>query len=315
MKRTGLLLSVLLATSTMAFAQGAKNIKISEVLTNNTTSLQDEFGRHEAWIELENTAFSTYNVRDMFIATDRSVLDQSLSAPERIKRMSVIPSGDTRTIMNARQHLVLHLNSNPKRGTLHLNAPVDTIGPNWIALYDGNGIDLIDSVSVPALQANQSFALFKEKGLYTWRTMQPDEVTPGIDNVQNVVESKVARLKRDDPHGFVITVLSMGIVFFCLALLFVFFSIFGKIMARKSALKKARNVQPVKVTIDAAEKIHDAGHKTNVILHDGLKTKGIDKEIYIAVISMALKQYQEDVHDVESGIITINPKHSNWTRV
>lgn len=315
MKRTGLLLSVLLATATMTFGQGAKNIKISEVLTNNTTSLQDEFGRHEAWVELENTAFSTYNVRDMFIATDRHVLDKSLSAPQRISRMSAIPSGDTRTIMNARQHLVLHLNSNPKQGTLHLRAPIDTLGANWIALYDANGIDLIDSVSIPALKANQSYALFKEKGVYNWRVMEPDEVTPGIDNTQNAVESKVARLKRDDPHGFVITVLSMGIVFFCLFLLFVFFTLFGKFMIHKSSLKKARNLQPVKVTVDAAEKIHDAGHKTNVILHDGLKTKGIDKEIYIAVISMALKQYQDDVHDVESGIITINPKHSKWTRV
>lgn len=56
----------------------------------------------------------------------------------------------------------------------------------------------------------------------------------------------------------------------------------------------------------------EVGHKTNVILKEGLKSKGIDKEIYIAVISMALKQYQDDVHDVESGIITIMPKNTGW---
>ena len=44
-----------------------------------------------------------------------------------------------------------------------------------------------------------------------------------------------------------------------------------------------------------------------------LKTKGIDKEVYIAVISMALKQYQDDVHDVESGIITIKSKDTGWS--
>jgi hypothetical protein len=32
----------------------------------------------------------------------------------------------------------------------------------------------------------------------------------------------------------------------------------------------------------------------------------------MAVIAMALKQYQDDVHDVESGIITIKPRHSMW---
>ena len=29
---------------------------------------------------------------------------------------------------------------------------------------------------------------------------------------------------------------------------------------------------------------------------------------------MALKQYQDDVHDVESGIITIKPKNTDWNQ-
>ena len=57
MNQLKLLLSgLLLAGSTMAvYGQGAKNIRINEVLTNNTASIQDEFGDREAWIELENT--------------------------------------------------------------------------------------------------------------------------------------------------------------------------------------------------------------------------------------------------------------------
>ena len=55
-------------------------------------------------------------------------------------------------------------------------------------------------------------------------------------------------------------------------------------------------------------------NKTSTLLQDGLKLKGIDKEVYIAVISMALKQYQDDVHDVESGIITIKPKTTDWNQ-
>lgn len=93
-----LLLSGLLLTSTMTMSgQGAKNIRINEVLTNNTASIVDEFGNREAWIELENTSFTTYNIRGMYFTTDRSVLDPKMSVPERIKRMSAIPSGDPRT--------------------------------------------------------------------------------------------------------------------------------------------------------------------------------------------------------------------------
>ena len=157
MRKIGILLTLLVAIPACMFGQGARNIRISEVLVNNSVSLQDEFGHHDAWLELENTAFSTYNVRGMYITTDRKTLDQSLSAPDRIRLMHIIPSGDSRTIMSARQHLVLYLNSNPKRGTIHLSVPVDSLGANWVALFDGNGIDLIDSVSVPRLAVNESY--------------------------------------------------------------------------------------------------------------------------------------------------------------
>ena len=103
--------------------------------------------------------------------------------------------------------------------------------------------------------------------------------------------------------------MAMGIVFFCLALLFVFFTLFGLFMKHRSTVAK---IQPVKAGVKTVEMTKEIGHKTNVILQDGLKSKGIDKEVYIAVISMALKQYQDNVHDVESGIITIKPRHTLW---
>ena len=83
-------------------------------------------------------------------------------------------------------------------------------------------------------------------------------------------------------------------------------------MAHKQTLKKAKDVTPVNVAVKAGEKIVETGHKTKVILKDGMKSGGIDKEVYIAVISMALKQYQDDVHDIESNIITIKPHGTLW---
>ena len=75
MNKIRLLLSgVLMISATGVFGQGAKNIRINEVLTNNTANIQDEYGQREAWIELENTSFTTYNIRGMYFTTDRSVL-------------------------------------------------------------------------------------------------------------------------------------------------------------------------------------------------------------------------------------------------
>ena len=61
---------MLLVSATSAMAQGAKNIRLNEVLTNNTASIVDEFGNREAWIEVENTSFTTYNIRGMYFTTD-----------------------------------------------------------------------------------------------------------------------------------------------------------------------------------------------------------------------------------------------------
>ena len=309
MNKFGLLLCGVLLTGTSAmFGQGAKNIVINEVLTNNTASIQDEFGEHEAWIELENTSFTTYNIRGMYLTTDRSVLDPNMSVTERIKRMSIIPSGDAHTSLGGRQHVVFFGNSNPAQGKLHLSLKVPMSEPVWVALYNGNAVELIDSVTVPALAADQSYARQGQK----WTVKSAQNVTPGIENFIKTDESKDAKLKREDPYGIGITLLAMGIVFTCLAVLFIFFTLFGLLMRHMETAKKVANQQPIKPITKTVEKTAEIGHKTGVILQEGLKTKGIDKEVYMAVIGMALKQYEDDVHDVESGVITIKQKSSSW---
>lgn len=303
-----LLAGVLFGFTSPLFAQMSNSIKINEVMTNNTASLQDEYGHHNAWVEIANISHTTYNIRGMYITTDRSVLNKDMSVPERIKRMSVIPNGYAPTKMSGREHIIFYCNSNPANGAQHLTVKINPGEKTWIALYDGNAVNLIDSITIPALEENLSFAR-EDVGSDIWEVKTADAVTPGINNYIKFSEGKIAKLKRDDPHGFGITVLSMGIVFTCLALLYIFFKLFGIFVKYR---KKVASIQPIKATVKTAKATKDIGHKTNVILQDGLKSKGIDKEVYIAVISMALKQYQDNVHDVESGIITIKPKHTDW---
>ena len=312
MNKFGLLLGIMLGSvSAVSYGQMSKSIKLNEVMTNNATSLQDEYGQREAWVEIANISYSTYNIRGMFLTTDRAVLNPDMSVPERIKRMSIIPNGDARTNLSARQHLLFHCNSNPRLGTLHLSVKIDPAKPTWIGLYNGNATQLIDSVTVPVLAPDQSYARERD-GAATWQVKPKDAVTPDISNYIQVDESKVAKLKRNDPYGLGITVLAMGIVFFCLALLCVFFTLFGIFMKHRSAAKKMASIQPLKAGMKTVEKTVEIGHKTNVILQDGLKSKGIDKETYIAVIALAIQQYTNNVHDVESGIITIKPKTTEW---
>ena len=312
MKYLKLLIGALLLTASQTvMGQGAKNIVISEVLTGNASSIMDEYGQREAWIELENTSYTTYNVRGMFITTNRKVLED-MSAPERIKLMSMIPSGEERTSLGARQHLVLFCNSNPAQGKLHLNVQVPDSGEVWVALYNGNGVELIDSVSVPVLRADCSYARTTGN---TWVVKEPQQVTPGIENAAGDGTKKqtgVDKFKERDPHGFAMAIMAMGIVFLCLALLWLFFTVFGMVMRHLDTAKKVANTQPIKPITKTVEKTAQMAHRTGNILQEGRDMKGIDMEVYMAVIGMALRQYEDDVHDVESGVITIKSKDTGW---
>lgn len=312
MKRIAFLLAVVASSSINVFAQGAKNIKINEVMTHNASSIEDGYGQREAWIELCNVSYTTQNVRGMFITTNRAVLNKDLSVPERQKMMSVIPSNDERTSLHGQQFLTFFFNSNPNKSTLHIDAKTEPGKPLWVALYDGNGVNLIDSVTIPALAPDCSYAR-KDNGS-EWEVRTPENVTPNITNVA-FVNSKIANTKKNDPYGFAITILAMGTVFFCLVLLYVFFRLMGVFMDHQNTAKKIANKQPFKPVTKTVKAVDDVIDTSATLLKDGLKTKGIDKKIYIAVISMALKQYQDDVHDTESGIITIKPRNTNWNNL
>ena len=154
--------------ATAGFAQGAKSLKFNEILVTNTESILDEYGCRSAWIEFHNDAFASANARNCFLTTNRAVLNEELSAPERIKMMYQIPSGDVATGIHGKQKMLFFADNLPKRGTFHTSFTLADSTENWIALYDANGTTLLDSVTVPALGENQSWARAKD-GVGEWR--------------------------------------------------------------------------------------------------------------------------------------------------
>ena len=91
-----------LVASVSLWAQGAHDFKITEVFVapqNPTTGYQEEYGDVTSWIEIENTSYTTHDIRNCCLTTDRKALDENLSAPEREQLMSVIQKGDERTLL------------------------------------------------------------------------------------------------------------------------------------------------------------------------------------------------------------------------
>lgn len=299
MKKIGILIVALAAVCGTTFAQGARSLVINEVLVNNHANFQDDYGQQHAWIEIFNPTFATVDIRNCYLTNDKRVLDKSLSAPERAAMMYPIPKGDVLTKIPPRQHLLFWADAAPKRGNFHLNFELDTIGPNWIALYDGNAIDLIDSISIPAnLPADCSYALKLDGIKGDWEIVGMDEgtyVTPSTNNKTLDTNEKIDGFKEYDPHGFGMAIMAMLVVFFGLLLLFIAFKFIGN--ASVAILKR------------------NAMRHQGIEDHEEAKEKklGTESGEVFAAISMALHEYQNDVHDIEETILTINKVKRNYS--
>ncbi len=290
-----------------AFGQGAFSFKINEVVVSNTDGLVAEYGNRAGWIEIANTSWGTNNIRSCYLTTQREALNKELSVPERVRMMSLIPKGDDRTNLTAQKRIVFFADGRTNLGTLHTNFELKPGEENFIALFDGNGKTLLDSITVPPLAENQSYARVydAESDAYVWVVLNADEVTPGSPNVgQGKVQDKVAEFKEKDPHGFAMSIMAMGVVFGCLLSLYVFFRLFGYVVTLISKLVRVRAIRALR----------NQAEKAAVMAKQGMETKGVDMKIYMAVIGMALHDYEEDVHDVESNVLTYHTEeHSEWS--
>lgn len=298
-----LIISLCLLTSLACYSQGAHDFFFSEVFlapSGDADSYEDEYGNVDSWIEIENSSYTTHDIRNCFLTTNREVLKKELSAPEREKMMSVIPAGDERTNIKGRQRITFFADGRTNLGTLHTNFKLTRTGePIFLALYDGNAVDLLDSLTIPAdVPSGYSWAKIGDK----WQAVSGDEVTPNAPNDMEGSKNKIKEWKEKDPHGIAMTILSMSIVFGCLLLLYVFFHLFGWILNK---INRASHYKAIK-------KIREEANKVIVIAKDGIETRGIEMDNYAASISLALHEYFGNTHDIESGVITIVHNTTEW---
>jgi len=289
-KRLGIFI-ILLATFTLGVhSQRATSLRINEVLVINENNFQDDYGQQSAWIEIFNTSFASVNIGGCFLTND----------PDNPRKYP-IPKGDVLTKIPPRQHVLFWADGMPNRGTFHVNFTLDPTKDNYIALYDSNGKTLIDEITVPAGQlANQSYAR-EEDGGDKWVVKGGAEnsyVTPSTNNKTIDTNEKIEKFEQHDSSGIGMAITAMTVVFSGLILLYLIFKSIGKL----AVMMSKRN----------AMKVH------GITDHKEAKEIGLGErpgEIF-AAIAMAMHEYQEDVHDVENTILTINRvkrSYSPWS--
>lgn len=292
--RIGIFLSLLLLIGFTSCTEQKSNSKliINEVLVDNQTNFQDDYGVHSGWIEIFNKAYSTADLAGCLLKVSSQPGDTVTY---------FIPKGDVLTSIKPRQHTLFWADGNPRRGTFHTNFVLSKTNANWIGLYD-SGKKLLDQVVVPAgiLAANQSYARVGDASAeWEVKGASADKyVTPSTNNQTIESNPKMDKFEQHDPVGIGMAILAMSVVFLGLILLYICFKLIGKaaIKLRKRNAMIAHNITDKQ---EAKEK----------------KLGEAPGEV-IAAISMALHEAQGADHDVEETILTISRvkrSYSPWS--
>lgn len=292
--RIGIFLSLLLLIGFTSCTEQKSNSKlvINEVLVDNQTNFQDDYGVHSGWIEIFNKAYSTADLAGCLLKVSSQPGDTVTY---------FIPKGDVLTSIKPRQHTLFWADGNPRRGTFHTNFVLSKTNANWIGLYD-SGKKLLDQVVVPAgiLATNQSYARVGDASAeWEVKGASADKyVTPSTNNQTIESNPKMDKFEQHDPVGIGMAISAMSVVFLGLILLYICFKLIGKaaIKLRKRNAMIAHNITDKE---EAKEK----------------KLGEAPGEV-IAAISMALHEAQGADHDVEETILTISRvkrSYSPWS--
>ena len=289
--KIGIFLSLLMLIGLCSCQEQKSNNKLllNEVLIDNQSNFQDDYGLHSAWIEIFNRSYGSADLAGWLLKVSSQPGDTVTY---------FIPKGDVLTLVKPRQQALFWADGEPNRGTFHTNFKLNTQTDNWIGLFD-SGRKLIDQIVVPAgtLSVNESYARVSDAA-DKWEVKggSPDKyVTPSTNNKTINSNAKMEKFEEHDAVGIGMSISAMSVVFTGLILLYIAFKIVGKI-------------------------------SVNLSKRNAMRAKGIDKheakeltqapgDVY-AAIAMALHEMQSDVHDVEETVLTITRvkrSYSPWS--
>lgn len=292
-----LIAGILAFCAATGFSQGVGDVVINEILVRNVDNYEDDYGHRVAWIELYNNGYSNADLASCYLTMQ--VGDQTVSYR--------IPKNDTRTALAPQGYTVFFCEGTATKGTFHTNFLFDlkesgdsivTVTPEGdtlrqaklagqsvsIALLEANGKDTIDKVTFDLADQLEDVSigrLTSESGETTFTALE--STTPYATN--NTIETLPAheKFRRTDPIGYGMAITAMSVVLVALLLLYLLFRTVGKVMSRKARKQPTQDMPATK----SGKGPHFTGEE-------------------IAAIALALNMYENDLHDQESTILTIN---------
>ena len=153
---------------------GAKNILfqlyINEIMANNRTTIADEAGEYDDWIELYNKSDRSVVLSGMYLSDD-----MNNSTKWRIPNIEIPQRG----------FLLFWADNSEQQGVLHTNFNLNA-GGEMVALFDKmeNGNALLDMIEFEAQKPDVSYGRYPDGGASLRFFVKPSPVTPNVSNTE-----------------------------------------------------------------------------------------------------------------------------------
>jgi len=193
-QRTGFLFYTALVAFLFSFRPGihtaagqTPTLVINEFMASNSKSTPDPQGDYDDWVEIYNNGRGSVYVGGMYL-TDNLSSPMKWRIPDNNSSEVVIPSTG---------YLVIWLDNDTADAGLHANFKLDADGEE-IALFDSDGITLIDSIVFDAQVADVSYGRYPDAGDNQRFFAMP---SPGAPNNGGYI-GQVADTKFSHRRGF-----------------------------------------------------------------------------------------------------------------
>ena len=143
----------------------ASGLFINEFMARNNSTISDEYGDFDDWIEIYNDNDHSVNLKRLFLTDDPATSDK-FKLPE--------------VEIEAHGHLIIWADDEIEQGELHTNFKLSGNG-EYIGLYDIDGIIAVDEISFGEQTVNISFGR-ENDGYADW--MSFSNPTPGFQNYE-----------------------------------------------------------------------------------------------------------------------------------
>ncbi len=166
--------------------QSAAPLFINEVMAANSSIIKDPQGQYDDWIEI-------YNAGDQPVDIGGMCLTDDLLAPTKWRIPTNSPAATT---IAAGGFLIIWADDDTTNAGLHASFKLTAEGEE-VALYDKDGVTLIDSMTFEALPGNTSYGRLPDGG--SWQFMALP--TPGSSNIL-AYSGTVAPVEFSHDRGF-----------------------------------------------------------------------------------------------------------------